>query len=218
MILPKKIHNEQGVAHLVLIISAIGLLLFLLVTNTFSFRSRIFGTLFPKFFSRAAGNSSLALPTSVSAGVGTSFDLPVTLNTDTPIIGVDTLITFDKTKISVVDVTPQAVNVFKTFYPLNSSGGFNNSKVIADANQNGVLKVGAAAFDSTSKLPQLGFTGSLGVTNPLITVRFLGVVAGQSDISFKFVTNSTTNSNIVSQVDASNILTSTQNTIVTIGP
>ncbi len=217
MILPKKINNEQGVAHLVLIISAIGLLLFLLVTNTFSFRSKIFGTLFPKFFSRAAGNATLTLPTSVSASVETAFDLPVTLNTDTPVIGVDALITFDKTKISVVDVTPQAVNVFKTFYPLDNAGSFNKSKVMADANQNGLLKVGAAAFDSTSKLPQLGFTGTLGVANPLMTVRFLGVVAGQSNISFKFVTNSTTNSNIVSQADASNILTSTQNTSVTIG-
>ena len=52
-----KILSQRGVAHIFLLLAVLGLLLFLLISNTFSFRDRLFSNLFPKPPSQAAAPS-----------------------------------------------------------------------------------------------------------------------------------------------------------------
>lgn len=59
--MPKYFDNQRGVTHLILLISVLGLLAFLLISNTFSFKDRLFSSLFPKasFFAQEANQATV---------------------------------------------------------------------------------------------------------------------------------------------------------------
>ncbi|MBI2596446.1 PKD domain-containing protein, partial [Candidatus Daviesbacteria bacterium] len=52
MRLPKNI-SQAGIAHLMLLVAVVGLVVFLLISNTFDFKDKLFGSLFPKPSSQA---------------------------------------------------------------------------------------------------------------------------------------------------------------------
>lgn len=54
MKLPKILNDQKGTIHLLLLMAAVGLIAFLLISSTFGFKDRLFNTLFPKPSSHAA--------------------------------------------------------------------------------------------------------------------------------------------------------------------
>ncbi len=52
--------KESGIAHILVLVAAVGIIAFLLISNTFSFKDTLFNNLFPRLFSRAATITDLA--------------------------------------------------------------------------------------------------------------------------------------------------------------
>jgi hypothetical protein len=151
---------------------------------------------------RAAGgaNASLTMPTTISQSVALNFNVPITLSTDgVGIRGVDVVLNFDKTKLQVVSVTPnaQAATSLKSFAPVTSTGSFDTARVIADANANGKIEFGAVTYDWTAQAPTAAYNGA----TTLATISFRGTIAGMTPITFQFTPGSTTDTNIVSDVN-----------------
>jgi uncharacterized membrane protein YgcG len=165
----------------------------------------------------AAGSASLTTLSNVTIYNGATYDLPIMLTTDAAISGVDVIITFDKSKLILENISPGAVNTsIKTFLPLNSSNAFDSQKVINAANQSGIIEFGAATFNLSSQAAEASFQGSLPQNNPLVLLRFKAVALGQSPITFVSSPGSTTDSNVVDSVNVTDILSSVQNGVINI--
>lgn len=52
--MPNKFNSQEGALHILVLIAAVGFLLFILITNTANFKDRLFSTLFPKPPSKAS--------------------------------------------------------------------------------------------------------------------------------------------------------------------
>lgn|GEM_PF-3868269 len=101
------------------------------------------------------------------------------------------VLNFDKSKFNLVDIAPVTVSHLKTFLPARS-GIFDKDSVLVQANQTGVIKMSALAYDFESKnittspglpdvlLTRLTFTVKGGITNGSST---FSVLAGQGATS-----------------------------------
>ncbi len=70
--------SERGIAHILLLLAAVGLLVFVLFSSTFSFKSKIFDMLFPKPPSHAALDTiQLGSLTATASGTTASIQLPI---------------------------------------------------------------------------------------------------------------------------------------------
>lgn len=79
--MPKNNH-QSGALPLIILIAVLGLVGFLIIAGTFSFKSNLFSKLFPKPPSRAAGAVELSIkPSPVKVAPGSSFDLEVYVDT-----------------------------------------------------------------------------------------------------------------------------------------
>ncbi|MBM3119705.1 hypothetical protein FJZ40_01180 [Candidatus Shapirobacteria bacterium] len=152
-------------------------------------------TLEPKATTQAAiganANLSLALaPGTTAVPVGQEFDAYVSLNTDgAAAIAADLAITFDKTKLQLVSVTPQSPGNLKTFTPSDANGDFslNSPANIAKANDTGRIEFGASSFDWETTAVLDGYNGSGALAN----LRFKALSRpGAATIGFDFANNS----------------------------
>ncbi len=163
---------------------------------------------------QAAGESaSLELPSSLKVNVGDEFNLPVMVNTGgETIAAAGVILEFDKEKLKLIDITPKPENSsLMTYIPTDTKGVFKNQEVLAQANQEGKLKFGAVAFDWQSNSKTTGFNGILGPANPLVLLRFKTVNTGSVAVNFNFTPNLTTDSNLVRESDAADILSRVTN-------
>ena len=158
---------------------------------------------------KAAGeNAGLELPSSLSIVVDEEFDIPVMLNTDgASIVGADIILNFDKNLLQLIDIIPHPENSsLKTFLPLDENGNFRKQEILNQANQSGKIEFGAVSFDWSGESILSGFNGTLGPTNPLTDLRFRTLNIGQTSVSFDFTPGSTTDSNLVKETEAVDIL------------
>lgn len=159
------------------------------------------------FINRAAGTGSLSLPASINATSGTEFQVPVTLATGgTAVRGVDTVMTFDATKLTVTGILPtaQASTSFKTFVPVDANNNFDVTTVMNNANATGKIEFGAVTYDfaANQAAPTYGLTAAYNGTTILATVKFTPKAVSSTTnttIAFTFdpANASTVDSNIV---------------------
>lgn len=171
-----------------------------------------------QFNQRAAvTNASLGLPSTVTANIGETFTIPVTLSTDGySISSADVIITFDRSILEVVSVRSRSdTNTLKSYLP-QTNGEYDNTMVTNRANQTGKIEFGAIAF--LSGFSTGGYNGTLTESNPFaqITFKSLKATAG-TPINFVFngISN-TTDSNLVSAVDNTDILGKVQNSVLSV--
>lgn len=210
--------NQNKFAYLALILSGFGLSLFLIIASTFPFRDRLLDLLYPKPTGEAAEGVTLSLPSQITTGIGSIFEVPIMLDANgNTVIGVDVVINFDQSKLTLQDIIPKPENsALKTFAPIDASHNFD--KRLVEANASGVIEFGAVAFDLAGGQPLSGFNGTLGQDNPLAVLQFEALGAGQTNVTFDFTEGSTTDSNMVSE-DATDLLGDVQNLVLTVlGP
>lgn len=132
---------------------------------------------------KAQAAATLALsPSTDSISIGDEFDIEIIVDTDgVDVDGVDAVIDYDNTRLSVVSVTEGTI--FST-YPLNevSSGTISLSGIDLTTPFNG--------------------TGTLG------TIRFRALQEGTADVEFDFTPGSTTDSNVADSITTDDILDS----------
>ena len=110
------------------------------------------------------------------------------------VVATDVVLNFDKEKMALEDIVPATAD-FKVFVPVKDNGAFDKEKVIDRANNEGIIRFGAAVFDWQS-----GTVGHLVNTlvDPLATLSFKAKAAGDSSITFGFEgPGRTTDTNIV---------------------
>jgi len=165
-------------------------------------------TKLPPIAPRAAGtNASLALPVSSPIASTQDVSVPIIVNTDTnQIIGVDVMINFDRSVLTLVDINPVAATAttLKTFVPCVKdasgdcpTGTFDKQTVINNANGNGtgtgLIQFGASTFNWSTQT----------VTNPYVGITTLAILTfapkkvEQTTVSFVFSPGNTTDSNMV---------------------
>lgn len=162
------------------------------------------------FFNRASGTASLSLPAGpIAAIVGTEFPVNITLSTGgTPTRGVDVVLNFDNSKLTVTDVadTARTTTTFKTFVPGvtgETTGILDKTAVMATANLTGKVEFGAVTFDyaANQNAPTYGLTAPYNLTTVLATVKFVpkAGATGATSLTFAFspTVESTTDSNVV---------------------
>ncbi len=167
----------------------------------------------------AGGSASLELLPSLGVPVNQEFTIPVMLNTDgVAISAVDLNLAFDRQQIQLIDIIPQPQNSsLKTFTPLDSNGNFKKSEVVQQANQTGTIKLSAVAFDWKGSSLTSGFNGILGPSNSLVLLRFKALQSGQTAIVIvNSGLGSGTDSNIVRNLSATDILTKVTNLALSI--
>jgi subtilisin family serine protease len=69
--------NQTGVAHILLLLAALGLIAFLIFSSTGEFQDRLFATLYPKSSSFAASTSQLGTLSLTASGSGILVNLPI---------------------------------------------------------------------------------------------------------------------------------------------
>ena len=150
---------------------------------------------FPKAFSN---NPVLSLPAQVNATVGSEFRVPVSINTDgEEVVGIDSVINFDPTKLELVSVTPveNTTNNFKLLLPIDESKKFDGAGVTNKANQTGIIEFSASSIDYDSQSVLSAVNGSF----QFAILTFKPLTSGQTSVSFKMLPNVTTDSNVVKQ-------------------
>ncbi|MCL4366621.1 DUF5060 domain-containing protein, partial [Patescibacteria group bacterium] len=160
-----------------------GLLLFMVAGNSYQ--------------AQAAGgaNSSVTLPASVAVPPGQNFTVPVTINTDgVGIRGVDVILNFDTSKLSLVSITPTVSGTsLSTVIPVDSNGNFNSAQVITNANQNGTIEFGAIAFNWANSSVTSAFNGTAQIAN----LTFQSLATGSASVNFNYTPGATTDTNLV---------------------
>jgi hypothetical protein len=167
--------------------------------NTYLLRSRAAGT-----------NASIDLPSSFSGNVNEEIDVPVALNSDgADIIGADIVMSFDTSMLTVTDISlnPLIVNTF-SFFPRDANGALDKAKVIANANANGKVEVGAASRPGEPNAPGYNGSGLVG------SVKFRLLQPGTATITVDYTPGATNDSNLISQ--AGEILAKVTNATVSI--
>jgi hypothetical protein len=131
----------------------------------------------------AAGtNAGLSLPPVIMSQQNQPVDLPITLHTDSAVIGaVDVSLTFDPTMLTLSDIMPGATGTtLKAFVPVDSAYAFDVANVDALANNTGKVAFGAATFDPATQSPTAGYTG----TTQLAVLRFTARTGGRTVVTF----------------------------------
>lgn len=150
------------------------------------------------FFARGAVtdvNLTLTGPSSVA--VGQTINVRLALETASEsTVGVDAVITFDNSRLSLTQITPNnSSSEFRTFLPLNANGVFDGAGIMEDANATGRFSFGALPYDrsvSDLTMPFVGMTD-------LATLQFRALTTGSTQISFLY--NGTAQTNVVAYGD-----------------
>lgn len=135
-------------------------------------------------------------PLSQSVTPGSSFNLPIYLNTDGGnISGADLVVSYDSAKLTPTSLTPNTSTVsttsLKTFAPVNpATGSFQ-----PDLTKN-PLEFGVITFDWANTAPTGPFNGVVLLANLAFQVK--PTATGTTTVSFVMTPGSTTDSNIVS--------------------
>jgi hypothetical protein len=209
--------GQAGIVHILpmmLVLAVFGIIVFILISSTIPFKNGLLSTLFPKQFSRAAGNASITLPPSATTSQNSTFTVPVMIDTDgQDINGVDLRLNFNRYFLKVYDITPHPENSsLKTFAPF-SSGVFDKTTVTNNANSTGIISLGALALNNGQPAT---FNGTL---NSLVDITFQALNQGTTQINVSFTSGSTTDSNLVTpqNTDILNLVTNDTVTISGIG-
>ncbi len=159
------------------------------------------------------------------------FSVPVIVDTDQanngdPIRGVDVVINFDTTYLTLTDINPsaQVSTTLRTFAPVvtnDSKGTFDKATVISAANSSGAIKFGAATADwnispTPAPTPTITITSPYSGSTTLAILTFTPKKLGSTNVSFSFTLGSTTDSNLVSANSNSDVLAQVNNLSLTI--
>jgi hypothetical protein len=162
-----------------------------------------------RLFTGASGeNSKISfattfLNTTQSTTVGQRISVPIWINTDNADIGgVDVLVRFDNTKLSLETVTPDPANnanlTLDTFAPVVSTNvsQFDTARVISAANSSGLVEFGAVTFQANPDPGQV--TAPFRGTAQLAMLEFKALAADPASIiRFDVTQDSTTDTNMV---------------------
>jgi len=137
-------------------------------------------------------------PWSLNVRSTQEFDLPIILTNPNGdkivVLGIDLL--FDKSVLSVVNVTPDARSStsLKTFSPVTSSGAFNVAKIVSDANSSGKISFEASTFNWSSGVTTALLTAT---SLRLATIRLRPKVSNRvTSVSFQFAPTSRDETNV----------------------
>lgn len=156
----------------------------------------------------ATQNASLSFVsqnTALNPGQTGSVTIQVNPGIGNQVVGVDTMITFNRSVLRLTNIIPNTTTNFKTFVPLSTSNTFNAAQVIAIANSTGTITFGALAFDNGNGANLPGQTNSF----MLATLEFSALTNGSSTLTFIHALNATTDSNVVSLDTSTDTLQST---------
>lgn len=103
-------NNQNGATPLLILVAVIGLILFLFITNIFSFRG-FFSNLFPKKGSEAAGVVDLSLlPSQVTVNPGDTFTVDISMDTKTASVSAaEVHLTYDALTLQATGITKGTV-------------------------------------------------------------------------------------------------------------
>ena len=152
--------------------------------------------------SRAAADTAVLSfsPGTVNVNPNQTFNVATILNTNgQAIVGADIIVQFDQTKLTLETVTlPSPLPAtFQTYAPVTTSGGFDATKVVTDANASGLAQFGLISFNWGTEQLTPPFNG---VISPMATLTFRAKVgtSGSTTISYKYDgATATTDSNVV---------------------
>lgn len=138
-------------------------------------------------------------PTSGTHAAGETFEVKVNLDTSSVATsGTDAYIHFDPTVLQVVDSAPGADGVQVLAGSLYSQTSFNSV-------DNGTGKI---SFSASKSGGSAGYSGS----GTLATITFQAVKGSSgTPVTFDFTSGSTTDSNVISSADSSDLLTAVTN-------
>ena len=165
----------------------------------------------------ASANLAVYPATQANVVVGDPVSFTVSLTTGgASVRGADVIINYDKTKLALVDITPNDAS-FKTFGPQTAGGVFDASRVISVASQSGRIEFSSLAFDpSQSGNGQQGLTALFNGTTTLVNLKFLALSAGSNiPLTFGYTASSTTDSNVALD-GGQDVLGSVTNAAITI--
>lgn len=143
-------------------------------------------------------------PTSLTISQGETFSLHTGINTDTTLLGIDNLLTFDSSLLEVVNVATGSSEL-KTLVPGNDNLIDLSRAVTIDATDStrSTLEFGLVAFDLTTDQPTAGINGQFDpATNPLATITLRGLAVGAGTIKLKYLgAGDTSDANTVALID-----------------
>lgn len=143
-------------------------------------------------------------PASGTHAAGATFEVKIQLDTTgTATSGTDAYLTFDPTVLQVVDANTSATGVQILPGTLYTQTSYNDV-------QNGEGKI---SFSGSKSGGSPGYTGS----GTLATITFQATKeASSTPVNFNFTSGSTTDSNVISSADSSDVLTAVTNAAYTI--
>lgn len=144
---------------------------------------------------------SLAPPTA-DVVTNEQFDVGIGLTTGAIIKGIDVILTFDSTKLEVVDVENGNTEL-KTIAPQDENEEFDPVQALDTTNPTeATLEFGIVAYDMATDTVTEGISGIFDPdTSPLATVTFRAKASGTASIGFVFDGDGvTTDSNVVSLI------------------
>ncbi len=158
--------------------------------------------------SAGGANSKITLPANLTVSGGSSFSVPVNIDTDNASIQkVDVVIHFDRQKLTLKDINPVASDNtnLKVFTPQDKSGLFDKTNVLKQANHRGSVSF------SASSSPSQPFSG----ITILAILTFVPSQIGKTDVSFVFTSGQIGDTDFL--VDSTHdILASVTNLVVTV--
>ena len=201
---------------ILLLIAAMLLVVFTLITSFAPFKTGLLGNLFPKYFSWAAGGGSISLLPNIIASPGQTFSTPVMMNTaGQNTVGVDIILKFDKSVLELTDIIPHPENsTMKSFLPIDftlNPPAFAKNMIITQAKDTGDIYFSAMPGGPTGV-----FNGILDQSKPLATLQFKVLTNAPTTVNFVHTLDSTTDTNMVS-ANATELL-STVNNMAVNGP
>lgn len=133
--------------------------------------------------SAGGANSRIYLPENLSHTGGSSFSVPINLDTDNASIQkVYIQLTFDRQKLFLISINPVAMNNtdLKFFAPATSTQSFDTASVLRQANHTGII-----SFSASTASQGQPFNGSA----ILAVLTFTPKQYGQTNVSFIFSAN-----------------------------
>lgn len=147
-----------------------------------------------------ASQSTLTFsPTQITTSPNQTFNVNVNLDTQgNSIGGVDVIIHFDNTNLTLQTVSNRGNSLLKTVLPINQSLEFDSAGLVNLANTTGKIQIGYAAYDLDTNTVNAGFNG---LQSPLFTLSFQTkstAVTNIAPIRFDYIqAGSTIDTNII---------------------
>jgi hypothetical protein len=206
--------KKTHVKIVLVVVSAVSVIIFLFNLLDQKFLASIFPQL--RMFDRAlaASQASLSLGENQSVTTGQTFEVPLIVNADGPIGGIDTDITFNHTKIQLVSVNTSDQSAFKYVLTSAQTASNNLSDAINSANDTGSLKISFIAFDQSTGLSTIPSTTLS--DHQVAKFTFTAIATGETQIQLNHSVGLTTDSNVAATSPVRDILQSVQGLSLTI--